>query len=80
MRVPTEQALPHHVVAGLRQRCPQVEVVLRTFDSGRVHSLPEATREAAVVGAHGHPHRIGPRAGPVTTALLHHSSCPVAIV
>ncbi|MFD9507680.1 universal stress protein [Streptomyces mirabilis] len=48
----------------------------------KVHSLLEATREAAVVvvGAHGHPHRIGPRPGPVTAVLLHHSHCPVAIV
>jgi nucleotide-binding universal stress UspA family protein len=82
VRVPTEQAVPRRAVAGLRQRYPQVEVVLRTFDSGRVHSLLEATREAAVVvvGAHGHPHHIGPRPGPVTTALLHHSHCPVVIV
>ncbi|MFF4733054.1 universal stress protein [Streptomyces mirabilis] len=80
--VPTEQAAPRRAVAGLRQRYPQVEVVLHTFDSGRVHSLLEATREAAVVvvGAHGHPHCIGPRPGPVTAALLHHSHCPVAIV
>ncbi|XES01251.1 universal stress protein [Streptomyces sp. S1D4-11] len=87
VRVPTEQAVPRRAVAGLRQRCPQVEVEVRTFDSGRVHSgrvhsLLEATREAAVVvvGAHGHSHRIGPQPGPVTTALLHHSHCPVAIV
>ncbi|WP_329530899.1 universal stress protein [Streptomyces sp. NBC_01450] len=78
----TEQAIPRRAVAGLRQRYPQVEVAVRTFDSGRVHSLLEATREAAVVvvGAHGHPHRIGPQPGQVTAALLHHSHCPVAIV
>ncbi|MCT9108602.1 universal stress protein [Streptomyces mirabilis] len=82
VRVRTEQAVPRRAVAGLRRRYPQVEVEVRTFDSGRVHSLLEATREAAVVvvGAHGHSHRIGPQPGPVTTALLHHSHCPVAIV
>ncbi|MFD7476474.1 universal stress protein [Streptomyces sp. NPDC059837] len=82
VRVPTEQAVPRRAVAGLRQRYPQIEVEVRTFDPGRVHSLLEATREAAVVvvGAHGHLHRIGPRPGPVTAALLHHSHCPVAIV
>lgn len=82
VRVPTEQAVPRRAVAGLRRRYPQVEVEVRTFDSGRVHSLLEATREAAVVvvGAHGHSHRVGPQPGPVTTALLHHSHCPVAIV
>ncbi|MFE2705007.1 universal stress protein [Streptomyces mirabilis] len=82
VRVPTEQAVPRRAVAGLRQRYPQVEVEFRTCDSGRVHSLLEATREAAVVvvGTHGHAHRIGPQPGPVTTALLHHSHCPVAIV
>ncbi|WP_327426091.1 universal stress protein [Streptomyces sp. NBC_01236] len=78
----TEQAVPRSAVAGLRQRNPQVEVAVGTVDSDRVHSLLEATREAAVVvvGAHGHSHRIGPRPGPVTAALLHHSHCPVAIV
>ncbi|WP_405885405.1 universal stress protein [Streptomyces sp. NBC_01136] len=77
-----EQAAPRRVVAGLRQRYPQVEVATLTFDSGRMHALLEATREAAVVvvGAHGHPHRIGPQPGPVAIALLHHSHCPVAIV
>ncbi|MER5826807.1 universal stress protein, partial [Streptomyces mirabilis] len=82
VQVPTEQAVPRRAVAGLRQRYPQVEVEFRTCDSGRVHSLLEATREAAVVvvGTHGHAHRIGPQPGPVTTALLHHSHCPVAIV
>ncbi|MGW1503263.1 universal stress protein [Streptomyces mirabilis] len=82
VRVPTEQAVPRRAVAGLRQRYPQVEVEFRTCDSSRVHSLLEATREAAVVvvRTHGHAHRIGPQPGPVTTALLHHSHCPVAIV
>jgi nucleotide-binding universal stress UspA family protein len=82
VRVPTEQAVPSRAVAGLRQRYPQVEVEVRRFDSGRVHSLLEATREAAVVvvGAHGHAYRFGPQPGLVTTALLHHSHCPVAIV
>lgn len=81
-RARTEAAVPGLVVAPLRETFPQVPVQTRTVRSGATHALLEATCGAAVivVTAHRRPGLLGPQLGPVATALLHHSHCPVLLV
>ncbi|MDJ0344729.1 universal stress protein [Streptomyces sp. H10-C2] len=82
LRSRTESAVPGHVVATLRCRHPGVPVHTLSVRSGPAHALLEATRAAGVivVAAHRRPGRLGPQLGPVTSALLRHSHCPVVLV
>jgi nucleotide-binding universal stress UspA family protein len=74
--------LPREVVAPLRRTSPRIDVETRSVRSVPCRALIAATANAqlVVIGAHRRSTRLGPQLGPVTTALLHHSHCPVAVV
>ncbi|MEV4315495.1 universal stress protein [Actinocrispum sp. NPDC049592] len=77
-----EQRVLAERLAGWQKKYPEVSVQ-RVFTPGRpAHSLLVQTREAqlVVVGARGRGGVKGMMLGSTSQALLHHSSCPVAVV
>lgn len=77
-----EERLLAQAVAGWRSRFPQVSLERRTV-RGRVRqSLIETSRSAqlVVVGRRGRGGFTGLRLGSVSTAVLHHAHCSVAVV
>jgi nucleotide-binding universal stress UspA family protein len=61
---------------------PAVRVIPEAFDGLARDGLLRASASAdlVVVGAHHRHGSIGMQLGPVNHAVLHHASCPVAIV
>nr|WSY50437.1 universal stress protein [Streptomyces sp. NBC_00886] len=79
----SEDAVPHTVVAAMRERFPEVGVRIDTVWRDAAHALVDATRAADTVVITAHHHggqRPGRQLGPVEHALLHHAHCPVALV
>ncbi|MGW2815921.1 universal stress protein [Streptomyces sp. NPDC001415] len=65
-----------------REKFPGVEVIEQTPMGGAGPCLLDASRDASLVVV-GRRHRrapLGPHIGPVTHAVLHHASAPVAVV
>ncbi|MFD7165190.1 universal stress protein [Streptomyces violascens] len=65
-----------------REKSPAVEVIEETPMGGAGPCMIDASRNACLVVV-GRRHRrapVGPHIGPVTHAVLHHSSAPVAVV
>jgi nucleotide-binding universal stress UspA family protein len=65
-----------------RQKFPAVEVVETSRSGKPANHLVDASHEASlvVVGRRIRRHPIGARTGPVTHAVLHHATAPVAVV
>ncbi|HET6352693.1 universal stress protein [Streptomyces sp.] len=65
-----------------RQKFPAVEVVERSRSGKPANHLVEASRDAAlvVVGRRTRRSPLGAHIGPVTHAVLHHATSPVAVV
>ncbi|WP_413759872.1 universal stress protein [Streptomyces sp. MMBL 11-3] len=65
-----------------RQKFPAVEVVEVSRSGKPANHLVDASREASlvVVGRRVRRRPLGPRIGPVTHAVLHHATAPVAVV
>lgn len=70
------------VLASWRQKFPSVEVREESRCGKPADHLADASKEASlvVVGRRARGSSLGPRIGPVTHAVLHHSSAPVAVV
>ncbi|WP_419994720.1 universal stress protein [Streptomyces boninensis] len=77
-----EERLLAEAVAGHQDRYPDVEVELRTVESGTREALIEASREAQllVVGARGRGGFKGLLLGSTSQALMQHADCPIVIV
>ena len=81
--VADEQArLLAEVLAGWRERFPDVEVVEDSVHSGPAKRLVElsASQRLVVVGRHGHPGGPVARLGSVSQAVVLHAHCPVAVL
>jgi nucleotide-binding universal stress UspA family protein len=76
------EALTADAVAEVVRDFPDLEVHLRVRETHPVEALLDAARESQllVVGAHGRGAFAGMTLGSVTTAAIHHSSCPVMSV
>ncbi|MCX5250441.1 universal stress protein [Streptomyces sp. NBC_00201] len=70
------------VVRPWRQKYPDVEVVEESRAGSRANHLVDASREASlvVVGRRIRRSPLGAHIGPVTHAVLHHATAPVAVV
>ncbi|MGW1064802.1 universal stress protein [Streptomyces aureus] len=70
------------VLAPWREKFPAVEVREQAVVGGAGPHLVEASRNAAlvVVGRRNRPSPVGGHVGPVTQAVLHHSTAPVAVI
>jgi nucleotide-binding universal stress UspA family protein len=77
-----EQVAVAELLAGWREKYPDVEVAVEVVADNPAHVLVGATRNAqlAVVGSRGRGGFRGLLLGSVSQQLLHHSHCPVAIV
>ncbi|MFI5688033.1 universal stress protein [Streptomyces sp. NPDC051636] len=77
-----ENAALSEVLRPWRQKYPSVEVVEDCGGASASVHLVAASREASlvVVGRRTRPAPFGPRIGPVTHAVLHHATAPVAVV
>ncbi|MEV7796968.1 universal stress protein [Streptomyces sp. NPDC087512] len=77
-----EERLLSEVLAGHRERYPDVVVEHKVVHGGAREALIEASRSARllVVGARGRGGFSGLLLGSVSQALLHHAHCPVAVV
>ncbi|GAA2804854.1 universal stress protein [Kitasatospora sp. CM 4170] len=77
-----ETALISPVLTGLRAKHPGIDIVEDIRLGGGARALLEASTRAdlVVVGRWEHRHRLGPRLGPVTHAVLHHCAAPVVVV
>ncbi|MFL1897801.1 universal stress protein [Streptomyces tauricus] len=75
-------ALLADVLRPWRQKFPSVEVVEVSRSGRPANHLVDASRKASmvVVGRRIRRHPIGARVGPVTHAILHHVTVPVAVV
>jgi nucleotide-binding universal stress UspA family protein len=75
------QAL-QQLVAGRRERHPDVEVVAEVVHGHPVEILNEAAAGAdlLVVGTRGHGQLAGMIMGSISQALLHHAPCPLAVI
>jgi nucleotide-binding universal stress UspA family protein len=62
-----------------REKYPEVAVVERLAEERAAHCLLLAAEDASLVVV-GHRAGAGTRIGPVTHAMIHHVSCPVAVV
>ncbi|WP_328552020.1 MULTISPECIES: universal stress protein [unclassified Streptomyces] len=65
-----------------REKFPDVEIIGDTLSGNAAHHLVDASREASLVVVGRRVRRAAPGAhiGPVTHAVLHHSTAPVAVV
>ncbi|MFE9650317.1 universal stress protein [Streptomyces sp. NPDC006365] len=65
-----------------RDKYPGVDVEATVVEDRAATRLVHASSGAGliVVGRRRHERRVGPHAGPVTHALVHHAHCPVAVV
>ncbi|MFJ9589064.1 universal stress protein [Streptomyces acidicola] len=72
----------NEVLRPWRQKLPSVEVVEDSRPGKPAHHLVDASREASlvVVGRRVRRSPIGAHIGPVTHAVLHHATAPVAVV
>ncbi|MFI7610010.1 universal stress protein [Nonomuraea terrae] len=81
--VDTDSAvLPGHVLDRWKERCPSVTVVQKTLTGHPGKALMRASSQASllVVGSH-HRHELSALIhGSVSQAVVHHASCPVAII
>jgi nucleotide-binding universal stress UspA family protein len=70
------------ILAGWRQRYPDVPVETDTVRSGPAKRLVEvsATQRLLVVGRHGNVAGLVGRLGSVSQAVVHHAACPVEVV
>ena len=77
-----QNRLVAEILAGWRQRYPDVAVEVDTAHSGAARHLVElsATERLLVLGRHGSPQGIVGRLGSVSQAVVHHSRCPVAVL
>ncbi|MFI5530243.1 universal stress protein [Kitasatospora sp. NPDC051853] len=77
-----EADLLEKAVADVRDRYPDVPVVLDARAGTAAGAVVEASHEAAlvVVGRRRRPHPVGMRLGPAAHAVLHHAHAPVAVV
>lgn len=69
-------------LTGLGERYPDVPVTREAVHGRPVHVLTEASRDAqlVVVGGQGRGELSGLLLGSVSQGVLHHSTCPVAVV
>lgn len=82
-QVAAEQArVVAEVLAGWRQKYPEVPVTEDVVRSGAAKRLVEvsATQQLVVVGRHRHPQGPVGRLGSVSQAVVHHAHCPVAVL
>lgn len=81
---PPEQAHLHlaEALAGWRERHPDVDVQSTVVRAHPADALigASASQELLVVGRHAQRVRLGHLMGSVSLAVLHHATCPVAIV
>lgn len=77
-----EARLLAEATTGLTERRPQLRVTRRTVHARSASALVEASRDAqlVVVGSRGRGGFSGLVLGSVSHAVLHHATCPVAIV
>ncbi|SME90359.1 universal stress protein [Streptomyces sp. Amel2xC10] len=77
-----EERLLHEVLAGHREKYPDVAVEHRVVQGRTREALIEASRSAqlVVVGARGRGGFAGLLLGSVSQAVLHHAHCPVVVV
>lgn len=70
------------ILAGWRQRYPEVPVVVDAVRSGAAKRLVEVSRteRLLVLGRHGTPEGVVGRLGSVSQAVVHHAGCPVAVL
>ncbi|WP_188190477.1 universal stress protein [Nonomuraea sp. SYSU D8015] len=70
------------LIAGSRERHPEVDVVPEVVHGHPVEVLKEAADGAdlLVVGSRGHGQLAGMIMGSISQALLHHAPCPLAVV
>ncbi|MFE2675411.1 universal stress protein, partial [Streptomyces hygroscopicus] len=75
-------SVPADVLSPWRAKFPGVEVSEQAVVGSPAGHLVDASAGAAlmVVGRFTHGPRPGPRIGPVTHAVLHHSAAPVAVI
>ncbi len=76
------ESLTAEAVSEITVAFPDLEVHVRVRENHPVEALLDASRESQllVVGAHGRGAFAGMSLGSVTTAAIHHSSCPVMTV
>ncbi|WP_240507016.1 universal stress protein [Thermoactinospora rubra] len=77
-----ERRLLGEVLAGWRERYPDVEVVTEVVNGHPVEVLRDAAGEAdlLVIGSRGHGGVTGLIMGSVSQAMLHHARCPLAVI
>ncbi|MEU3856551.1 universal stress protein [Streptomyces sp. NPDC028722] len=77
-----ERAALSEALRPWREKYPSVAVVEDCGAGSAAVRLVDASHEASlvVVGRRTRPARLGPRVGPVTHAVLHHATAPVAVV
>ena len=70
------------VLAGWRQKYPDVPVTEDLARSGAAKHLVEvsSTQQLLAVGRHGHPYGPLGRLGSVSQAVVYHARCPIAVV
>ncbi|WSG18705.1 universal stress protein [Nonomuraea sp. NBC_01738] len=77
-----EARLLSEALAGWQERFPEVDVV-EEAEKGHAVDVLRAACEGAdllVVGSHGHGELAGMVLGSVSQAMIHHATCPVAVV
>jgi nucleotide-binding universal stress UspA family protein len=74
--------LMSEILAGWRQKFPDVQVTEDIVRSGAAKHLVEvsSTQQLMVVGRHGHPGNPVRRLGSVSQAVVHHTHCPIAVL
>lgn len=70
------------ILAGWRQKYPEVPVQVDTVRTGAARHLVRISRteRLLVLGRHGTPEGVVGRLGSVSQAVVHHSRCPVAVL